>query len=109
TALPGVVLAIDPTKFIPKSFLVGQSDQGTVDGQQAMAFPKAQVWMLAISVNDLDDRLFIEGDKSGVAKFQSRLTPSGGRGTGCRQARVFEKGVQMQLQRTNRSLQKKKD
>src|SRR5437773_2487693 len=74
-----------------------------------MAFPQTQVRMLGITVNDIDNRLVIQGHKSSVAQFQSRLAPRRGRESWSRLTQTLKEGVQVQLHRTDRLLEKKQN
>ena len=65
--------------------------------------------MLRIAVNDIDNCLVIKGHKSGVAQFQSRLAPRRGRESWSRLAQTLKEGVQVQLHRTDRLLEKKQN
>ena len=64
---------------LSESFSIGQADQRTVQGQQAMALPATHGKTALTSIDPIQNRTLIEFNEGGVTELQARLAPGSGR------------------------------
>ena len=109
SALPRVIGAFGPAKLLTDLLDIGQTDERTLDAQQAQPPPATNAEGAIGLVDLLHDGALVEFNKGGVLEFLASLTPGRGRDALSPQPQSVEKSVQVELNGTHCFLQYEDD